>query len=58
MSFEGSVFIGEARRISLIEYDAYTFKDVFSPLTIVSMKTDIGRTIYTCYLIAGRKIGE
>lgn len=25
------------------------------PLTIVSMKTDIGRTIYTCYLIAGEK---
>lgn len=32
---------GSAR--SLIEYDAYTFKDVFSP-TIVSMKTDARRT--------------
>lgn len=30
MSFEGSVFIREARR-SLIEYDACTFKDVFLP---------------------------
>lgn len=55
--FRGVCIYQRSSACSLIEYDAYIFKDVFS-LTIVGMKTDIRRTIYTCYLIIDRKIGE
>jgi len=56
--FRGVCIYQRGSVCSLIEYDAYTFKEDVFFLTIVGMKTDIRRTIYTCYLITDWKNGE